>query len=162
MTDPTSPVDLSPQEQEAYEAFLTARAAQTPDNLAADTTPAPSPTQAAGDVDDEEYVAPLYPDRMNGRPRFLVIESNLHVQTTKHGELVLPLDIPTNVFRKIGGDQEELDQLFAILDALGEAGTAEKLGDLGILETMGIVVRFFSEFEKKAKATMGESGRSSK
>lgn len=112
--------------------------------------------------EDEGDVDPMYPAVMNGRPRFLVIEAKLHVQTSSQGELVLPLDIPTKVFRKIGGDQEELDQLFSILEALGDSTASEKLENLGILETMGVVVRFFEEFEKKAKASMGESARSSK
>jgi len=111
---------------------------------------------------EEPVDPPLYPDVMNGRPRFLVVESNLHVQTSREGELVLPLDIPTKVFRSIGADQEELDQLFTILDALGDNSASEKLASLGILETMGIVVRFFEEFERKAQALMGEASRSSK
>lgn len=151
MTDAPAPqpVVLTPDEQEKYKQFLAARDAEQPTE-----TSEPEPQEDTG--------PPMYPDVMNGRPRFLIVESNLHVQTSKEGELVLPLDIPTKVFRQIGGEQEELDQLFSILDALGDQDASDKLANLGILETMGIVTRFFEEFSKKAQATMGEASRSSR
>jgi len=146
----------------ATENDISTAGASTKSDLLARVLSVPPVTDAVVDSEDEVDVEPMYPAVMNGRPRFLVIEGKLHVQTSSQGELVLPLDIPTKVFRKIGGDQEELDQLFSILEALGDSTASEKLENLGILETMGVVVRFFEEFEKKAKASMGESARSSK
>lgn len=95
-------------------------------------------------------------------PQFRLIEKNLHVLTSTQGELVLPLQVKTKVFRRISEiDDDEMKQLFAMLDELGDADTPRKLDELDIFETQQIVGRFFEEFAKKAQATVGESQRSS-
>lgn len=94
-------------------------------------------------------------------PQFRLVEKNLHVLTSTQGELVLPLQVKTKVFRRISEIDDEMTQLFAILDDLGDEDTPRKLDELDIFETQQIVGRFFDEFAKKAQATVGESQRSS-
>lgn len=162
MTDqPTTDVSATalPEEIEAFRRFQEERAAAAlaqPNPYIEDEAPA----------DDVE---PLYPDTMNGKPRFLVVEANLHVQLSTGYEVLLKLDPPAKVFREVmngqgaGGDAaEDVDQLFQMLALLGADDVVEKLEDLGILETMGITLRFFDEFQKKAQALMGEASRSSR
>lgn len=115
--------------------------------------------------DDLVGVEKLYGETMNGKPRFLIVESNLHTQLSDGSEVRLRLDPPAKVFRTVmkdQGDQEDLDQLFAMLELLGQTDVVEKLEDLGILELTGIVTRFFNEFQKKLRVEMGESSRSSR
>lgn len=134
------------------------------------TTATIEPTDEALDpqpdtADDLEGVDPLYAETMNGKPRFLVVEANLHTQLSDGTEVLLRLDPPAKVFRTVmkdQGDQEDLDQLFAMLELLGQQDVVEKLEDLGILELTGIVTRFFNEFQKKLRVEMGESSRSSR
>jgi len=94
-------------------------------------------------------------------PEFRIVENNLHVITTTEGEIVLPLKVKTKVFRAISEIDDELKQLFALLDDLGDSHTPAVLDELDIFETQQIVARFFEDFQKKAQASVGESQRSS-
>jgi len=94
-------------------------------------------------------------------PEFRIVENNLHVITTTEGEIVLPLKVKTKVFRALSELDDEMKQLFAMLDDLGDAETPQKLDELDIFETQKIVARFFEEFQAKAQASVGESQRSS-
>ncbi|MBF4628892.1 hypothetical protein [Curtobacterium flaccumfaciens] len=97
----------------------------------------------------------------SGEPEFRLVEGSLHVITTTQGELVLPLTVKTKVFRQLSEIDDELKQLFAMLDALGDTDTPAKLDELDFFETNQIAARFFDEFAKKAQASLGESQRSS-
>jgi hypothetical protein len=94
------------------------------------------------------------------KPKFLVVEDKLIAQTS-NGELKLPLKVKTKVFREIKELPDELDQLFALLDGIGDTETAAALDELDIFETQDVVEKFFEEFQTKAKARVGESSRSS-
>lgn len=160
-----SDITLTDEERASIErarAASVSYAEPTPEELD-DAFAAPESTDEPDD--DLAGVDPLYAERMNGKPRFLIVETNLHTQISDGTEVLLPLDPPAKVFREVmndQGDQEDLDQLFAMLKLLGREQVVNKLEDLGILELTGIVTRFFKEFQKKLRVEMGESSRSSR
>lgn len=93
------------------------------------------------------------------KPRFLVIEDTLKVQT-EQGEISLPLRFKTKLLREFG-KLEQMDAFFIIVDSVAGPETAAVIDELDILETTEIMVQFFKHFEEKVQATMGESLRSS-
>ncbi len=93
----------------------------------------PHPRGPEPDVDEPDDdlagVDKLYGETMNGKPRFLIVESNLHTQLSDGSEVLLRLDPPAKVFRTVmkdQGDQEDLDQLFAMLELLGSRPTSSR------------------------------------
>lgn len=96
------------------------------------------------------------------KPTFLVVEDNLHYQSKRHGELVLNLDFPFKILLDaMDTSEEEPDQFMKMLEALGDTATIRKVKDMGSLEAMRLIRRFFAEFEKQAGAGLGESDSSS-
>jgi hypothetical protein len=96
------------------------------------------------------------------KPTFQVVETNLHYRTKKGEEIVLDIDIPFGVLVDVAaGDQNEQQQFVALLEALGDTETLDKVKALGSIEAMALIMRFFEEFERLVGASVGESRRSS-
>jgi hypothetical protein len=96
------------------------------------------------------------------KPTFQVVETNLHYRTKKDEEIILDLDIPFGVLVDVSsGGQSEQEQFIGVLEALGDKATLDKIKALGSIEAMGLIMRFFEEFERLVGASVGESRRSS-
>lgn len=77
-------------------------------------------------------------------------------------QIRVPLRLKTGTLRmlvRLGKEEgaDELDQLFALLDSLGDTHTQELIDDMWLEDTMDLVAAYFGEFEKKHQATPGES-----
>lgn len=95
------------------------------------------------------------------KPQYFVAGSTFFAQT-EDGELRIPLRLKTKLVRAIrdlAGD--ELDQMFAILDGIGDAETAAALDELDIFETTGIAMAYFRAWGERQQASVGEAQRSS-
>ncbi|WP_394254706.1 hypothetical protein [Pseudoclavibacter helvolus] len=103
--------------------------------------------------------APTAPEK----PRFIVVEYNLHYRTNAGEEIVFNLDVPSGVMEKVaGGDQGEAEMFSSILQGMGDEHTLDQWRKLGFLsEGFPVVMRFFEEFAKLTEASVGESQRSS-
>lgn len=102
------------------------------------------------------------PPEPGAKPQFLVVEDNLHYQSKRHGEIVLNLDFPFKIMLDaMDKSEEEADQFVTMLEALGDTQTIRKVKDMGSLEAMRLIRRFFAEFEKAAGADSGKSESSS-
>ncbi len=93
------------------------------------------------------------------KPRFFVAGDAFFAQTDD-GELKIPLRFKTKLLRSIRDAGDELDQLFALLDGLGDAATAEALDELDIFETTEIATTYFQAWQEKNEARLGELSRS--
>jgi len=95
------------------------------------------------------------------KPKYIVIGDNLVCQTSD-GELSFPLRFKTKLLRQLGTfrDLDETDQLFWLLENVGQKAVAERLEELDVFETLGIVGEYFRQFEKRAQAAKGESSGS--
>lgn len=95
------------------------------------------------------------------KPRFLVAGTTFFAQT-EEGELAIPLRFKTKLIRSIRDiPGDEIDQMFALLDGLGDRHTADALDELDVFETMEIVGAFFRAWQEKQQASVGEARRSS-
>jgi hypothetical protein len=94
------------------------------------------------------------------KPKFQVVEDTFIAQSSE-GEIKIPMRFKTKLFRKLRELPDEIDQVFALLDGLGDPHTAEQLDELDLFEMTELVEAFFAEFEKKNEAKLGEASRSS-
>lgn len=95
------------------------------------------------------------------KPKHFVAGDTFYTQTGD-GQLTIPLRFKTKLVRSIRDAGDELDQLFALLDGLGDKTTAERLDELDIFETTEIAERFFQAWQEKNEARLGEAQRSSR
>jgi hypothetical protein len=96
------------------------------------------------------------------KPTFQVVETNLHFQSKKQGELVLDLDFPFDIMIDAAAQTESEGQMFMrILKAFGDEETYERVRKIGSIEGMQLVSRYFEEFQKLAGISVGESQGSS-
>ena len=94
---------------------------------------------------------------------FVTDEDLLHFQTKAGGEIILDLDFPSDILRELmtAQDMDEAEQFQVLMRALGDDDLQAEVNALGALEYMRLVMGFFTEFQKAAGITMGESGSSS-
>ena len=95
------------------------------------------------------------------KPKFIVIDGVFYAQTSDQGEVRIPLKFKTKLFRAITAITDEVEQVFALLDGIGDKKTADQLDELDIFEMQELVAAFFDEFKAKAEASVGESKGSS-
>lgn len=98
----------------------------------------------------------------SNKPPYMVVENNFIAQTSQ-GELKIPLAFKTKILRQLRASEaiDEVDQVFILLDGLGDKKTAEQLDELDVFETITFATTFFQAWEEKNKASMGEASRSS-
>lgn len=77
----------------------------------------------------------------------------------------IPLSIKTKLLRRImqlekDEDAGDLEQLFALLDGLGDQASIEAIDEQDYRETLELVTAYFGEFEAMHKASPGESSGS--
>jgi hypothetical protein len=89
------------------------------------------------------------------------VEDETFIADTADGELRIPLRFKTKLMRVIRDLDGELDQVFALLDGIGDTETAEALDELDIFESLDLVTEYFAAWEAKHQATVGEAKRSS-
>jgi hypothetical protein len=95
------------------------------------------------------------------KPSHLVVD-NVFIAQTSQGELRIPLQFKTKLLRAIRDSGDELDQLIALLDGIGDKESIALIDELDIFETVQHVTQFFEAFQEKHDATVGEARRSSK
>jgi hypothetical protein len=96
------------------------------------------------------------------KPQHHVVEDMLHWQTKAGDELVLDLDFPSDILRKVMlTELDDQEQFEAMLEALGDESLRERVNKLGSLEYMRLIKTFFDEFSRAAGVEPGESGDSS-
>lgn len=88
------------------------------------------------------------------KPQFLVVENSLKCQTSE-GEISLPLKFKTKLLRQFG-QLQEMDAFFLIIDEVAGPEVSAVIDELDIMETTEIMVKFFSVFEERVQATVGE------
>lgn len=93
-------------------------------------------------------------DGLENQPKFQTVGDWFIAQTTE-GEIRIKLSVKTKVFRAIS-ELEELAQLFALLDGIGDTRTIKILDELDFQDTSDVVEGFFAAFEAKHKKTPGE------
>lgn len=96
------------------------------------------------------------------KPPYFVAGDHFFAQS-EEGEIKIPLRFKTKLIRTItrGGDTDEAEQLFMLVEGLGDKATSEKLDELDFLDTTEIALRFFQAWEEKNEARLGELRRSS-
>lgn len=100
------------------------------------------------------------PKRTPAPGKYSVLEDTF-IADTSDGELRIPLRFKTKLLRAIRDLADPLDQLFALLDGIGDQQTAEALDELDVFESAELVKEYFDAWEAKHKATVGEASRSS-
>lgn len=96
------------------------------------------------------------------KPTYQVVETNLHYTTNSGKELVLNLDIPFKVLRKVTAEtDDETDQFLAMAEMMGVEGLLEQFESMGSIEVLRLITLFFTEFQKLAGMSVGEAQRSS-
>lgn len=102
------------------------------------------------------------PVAATGKPKFLLVEKNLHYQKDAGGEMVFNVDIPFGILRKAtANDADEQDQFLTVLEMMGGDNLIGQLDLMGSIEVMALIARFFEEYEALSEARVGESKRSS-
>lgn len=95
------------------------------------------------------------------KPKYQTV-GDYFVAQSDEGEIKIRLGFKTKLLRAIRDSGDAIDQLFALLDGIGDKKTAEQLDELDYLETTEIVNQFFQAFAAKQEAgSLGESGSSS-
>lgn len=90
------------------------------------------------------------------KPKFQVVEYNLHYITDAGKELVFNLDIPTGVVFNLEGNSEQ-EQFVEMLKAMGDTDTLNEFNKLGsISEGHPLIKRYFEEYSKLVGAPAGE------
>ena len=122
---------------------------------------APTTEQETTGVDVEPI--PVYEEDEvpASKPRFFVAGSTFFAQTDE-GELRIPLRFKTKLLRQIRDLPDEIDQVFALLDGIGDKATAEKLDELDVLDTTETAAAYFQAWQEKNEARLGELRRSSR
>lgn len=114
-------------------------------------------------VDETPEVTPIpvHAKAPAKKPKHMVVGETFYAQTDD-GELRIPLRFKTKLVRAISQTDDELDQLFALLEGLGDQGTADALDELDIFETTEIAEKYFQAWQEKNQARLGEAQRSSR
>lgn len=96
------------------------------------------------------------------KPQYAVVDDKFVAQTSE-GEIKIPLRVKTGLVRRIRDlPGDELDQLFALLDGIGDKTTPAIIDELDFAtETMPLSREFFVAWAGVQGATPGESSRSS-
>ncbi|GAA3947850.1 hypothetical protein [Microbacterium soli] len=95
------------------------------------------------------------------KPKHMVVGDTFYTQTPD-GELRIPLRFKTKLLRVIRDLPDEIDQLFALLDGLGDKATSEALDELDIFDTTEVAEKYFQAWQEKNEARLGEAQRSSR
>lgn len=99
-------------------------------------------------------------------PRFQVVDGAFVWVGDGSGDPIrIPLRIKTKLLRTIMRLEKdegagELEQLFALLDGIGDQATSDAIDELWFEETAELVEAYFTEFQSKNQATPGESSGS--
>lgn len=94
------------------------------------------------------------------KPKFIVVDGVFIAQSSE-GEIKIPLKFKTKLFRQIATIDNEIEQVFALLDGIGDQKASDQLDELDIFEMQEVVKEFFAKFQEKSEASLGESERSS-
>lgn len=94
------------------------------------------------------------------KPKYQVVDDTFVAQSDQ-GEIRIRLGFKTKLLRQIRETGDEMDQLFALLDGIGDAKTSGQLDELDIFDTTDIVTEYFAAFEAKQNARLGEASASS-
>lgn len=101
------------------------------------------------------------PTEIVEKPKYAVVGDTFIAQT-EEGEVKIRLRFKTKLLRAIRDNGDSIDQLFALLDGIGDTKTIAQLDELDIFDTTAIVDEFFKAFTAKQEATsLGESEGSS-
>lgn len=97
-------------------------------------------------------------------PRHQVVENTFIWPDTEQGDIRIPLRFKMKLLRKVNAmkDADEIDQLFMLLDGLGDTRSQEQIDEMDVFDAKDLIEAYFEEFEAKNEARMGESRRSSK
>ena len=90
------------------------------------------------------------------KPRYAVVGEHFVGQLSV-GEVSLPFRFKTKLLRQVregGGDS--VDQIFTILDGIGDQKSQRQLDECDVIETVQFVNRYFEELAKYQEAKLGE------
>lgn len=92
-----------------------------------------------------------------------VLDNHFVFPGTEQGDIKIRLQFKFKLLRAIRAkDVEEVDQLIMLLDGIGDTKTLAQLDELDALEDIPkIVDGFFTAFQEKNEASVGEASRSS-
>ena len=92
------------------------------------------------------------------KPKFQVVEYNLHYITNAGDELTFNLDLPSGIIMDaVSKSEAQEEQFVAMLEGMGDEATLAKFRKLGMIsEGFPIINRFFEEFGKLAGADLGK------
>lgn len=132
--------DPTPDELAEFRAFKAKQAVETSD-------------QKDAEQGDEEQAPRLW----------YVLDNNFIYPGTEQGDIRIRLQFKFKLLRAIRAkDIDEVDQLIALLDGIGDTKTIAQLDELDALEDIPkIVDGFFTAFKEKNEASVGEASRSS-
>jgi hypothetical protein len=95
------------------------------------------------------------------KPKYQVVD-DVFIAQTDQGEVKIRLGFKTKLLRSIRNtDGDEIDQIFALLDGIGDKKTSAQIDELDIFDTTDLVSEFFKAFEEKQNARLGEASASS-
>jgi len=93
------------------------------------------------------------------KPKFQVVGDMFVAQSTE-GEIKIRLAFKTKLLRAIRDSGDEIDQVFALLDGIGDKKTQAQLDELDIFDTTEIVREYFEAFTERQNARLGEASSS--
>lgn len=101
------------------------------------------------------------PKRPTPAPSPYRVDRDTFIADTSDGELQIPLRFKTRLIRAVRELDDPVDQLFTILEGVGDSATAEALDELDFIESLKIADAFFDAWREKNEASLGERQRSS-
>jgi hypothetical protein len=85
------------------------------------------------------------------KPKYQVVD-DVFVAQSEQGEIKIRLSFKTKLLRSIRDSGDEVDQIFALLDGLGDKKTSAQLDELDIFDTIDLVQEYFKAFSDRQNA----------
>ena len=106
---------------------------------------------------------PRHVAESSNRPQFQVIGKSFVWYSAEQGEIRITLSFKMKLLRQLHEFEtwSEIQQLFYLLDGVGDEKSKEQIDELDTDEGMQLVEAYFAEFERLQGARRAESSRSS-
>lgn len=108
----------------------------------------------------DEYEIPVVEDDTDNRFPAFIAGSTLVVRLEEPGELKIPLKLSYNQIKQlresVTDDADELDQMVALLEMLGDDALLETLKDIDMADALAVSILYFRAWKQRTKVSLGK------